>query len=234
MRILVIISSYEMYSEFIEHIYVLNHYMKQLVGATVDYAGISSKDDFANYESILQFKYKVISSKKQLSKMCDFISETPLDYDWYVKFRPEIMLIEQIPFEKFSQTAINARARLYIGPKIINNGLSVGGPGVWNKISHSFYDAEEKCVVLDDQLYIFHQNIINSGGFRVKPYNNEKEDEYLHSKYWISKGIPLNVVGIDLIFKYANCGDLQRSGPVNLSRALYLAKLQNEEALRSS
>lgn len=217
MRVLVIISSYEMYDEFKLHIFNLVRYMNQLTGATVDYAGISSKDDFATYEGILQFKYKVVSSKKQLSKICEFISGTTLEYDWYIKIRPEVQLMEQIPFERFCPNSVNARARFYVGPKSIRNAMSVGGPGVWANIHHSFYNPEEKRVNLDDQFYVFHQNVINAGGFRVKPYTGEKEDEEYHSKYWISNGIPLNVVGINIVFRYARCGDLACSGNLGQS-----------------
>jgi hypothetical protein len=92
MRILVIISSFEMYKELRENIIILNNYMKKLF-YTVHYAGISSSDDFKNYEDIIEFKFKMINPKKQLTKICHFIKENreQLNYDWYVKIRPEIM-----------------------------------------------------------------------------------------------------------------------------------------------
>ncbi len=114
MRILVIISSNEFLQckELRENIIILRNYMKDLP-YRVDYAGISSKDDFENYEDIIEFKFKMINPKKQLSKMCDFIKENrgQLNYDWYIKIRPEIMLMEQIPFDTLMSNSINARAR---------------------------------------------------------------------------------------------------------------------------
>ena len=41
----------------------------------VEYCGISYQDEFHNYESIISFKYKIINTKRQLSKICDFITD---------------------------------------------------------------------------------------------------------------------------------------------------------------
>jgi hypothetical protein len=74
--------------------------------------------------------------------LCDFIKENreQLNYDWYVKIRPEIMLMEQIPFNILMNNSINARARQYTGPKKIMNGMSVGGEGWWNHVKPSIYN----------------------------------------------------------------------------------------------
>ena len=56
MRVLVIIVSHEM-SGSLPNIRILKQFMDQS-GHTVDYAGISSRTDFSNFEHILPFKYK--------------------------------------------------------------------------------------------------------------------------------------------------------------------------------
>jgi hypothetical protein len=90
-----------------------------LLDMQVEYCGISNQNDFHTYEAIIPFKYTLINTKQQFSKLCDFITDykSELDYDWYMKIRPDINLLEQIPFNTLLDRAINARARVYFGPK---------------------------------------------------------------------------------------------------------------------
>ena len=214
MSILVIVSSFEMYKELRENIIILDNYMKKL-SYTVEYAGISSRDDFKNYEDIIEFKFKMINPKKQLSKICDFIKENKgqLNYDWYIKIRPEIMLMEQIPFNMLMKNSINARARQYSGPKKIINAMSVGGEGCWNHVKPSIYNPTEINIELDDQIYIYDNNCIKMGAFDNYSYKADvAENESIHDMFWKSKNINLNLIGIDVVFKYCKYGTNARSG----------------------
>ena len=125
MKILVIICSNEMNVNNIDNIKIINEYLKK--NNIVEYCGISNNDDFSNYESVISFKYKMINHKFQLSKICDFITDykTELQYDWYMKIRPDIKLLENINFNMLCENSINARARVYYGPKQIKYGNSL-------------------------------------------------------------------------------------------------------------
>ena len=202
MRILVIIATKENHVPLMDNIRGFRDFMQ---GHDVEYAGISSSDDFENYEHIIQFKYKLISPKFQLTKICDFISDykDALDYDWYIKIRPEVQLLSPIVFHELCDKSINARARLYKGPKYIANGCSIG-EGMWAHIKDKSYSDVEEEVILDDIMYIFHKNVIDMGGLDVTPeYYAPCEDEWFHTKYWKQRGIGLNIIGIDMVFTRA-------------------------------
>jgi hypothetical protein len=220
MKILIIIVSNKMIDNLKENIFILNNYVKELSDEnTIEYAGISSYNDFENYEDIINFKYKIISSKKQFNKICDFISDyiDYLDYDWYIKFRPEVKLLEQINFNDLLITSINARARVYTGPKKIKYGGSTGGIGVWKNTKHYYYNDEEKDIILDDHIYFFHHNIIKLGGFqRIEPHCDDHESEWFHTKYWNLRNIPLNVIGINMVFTYEDGHSYGFSSDINI------------------
>jgi hypothetical protein len=209
MKVLVIIISHEMNSSFLSNITILDKFMKDS-GNTVDYAGISSTNDFGNFEGILEFKYKFICQDKQLTKLCKFITNFRnfLDYDWYLKTRPEIKLLDQIDFSQLDSTAMNARARNYKGPRYIKFGSSVPS----NFPAHmSIYSPVEEIVILDDQIYMFHNTLISKGCFDKVPMieNMFLENEWYHTEYWKSQNIPLKVVGIHVVFnKYSESESL--------------------------
>jgi len=211
MKVLVIISSEQHNSEHIDNIIILNNYLRNM---QVDYCAISSNDDFHVYENIIKLKFKFKSPKKQFSKICDFISEHrgELQYDWYIKFRPEIKLLEPINFDKLLDNAINARARLYIGPKKIKYGMSVNGEGPWKNIGDCQYDINTMKIILDDIFYIFHRKIINKGGFKPITFDG-RQDEYFHTETWRRRSIHLNIIGIHLEFTKNNT----KSGDLNMS-----------------
>ena len=73
MTVLIIISNHLFDKKWSDNIKILNDYMK-MSDHKVDYCGISNQDDFHNYEDIIQFKYKIINTKEQLNKICDFIT----------------------------------------------------------------------------------------------------------------------------------------------------------------
>lgn len=224
MKILVIIISHEMNVNYINNLMILDDYLKKDENVIVDYCGISSNDDFCNYESMVTFKYKIINSKQQFSKIYDFITQhkNELDYDWYIKTRPDVKLLEPINFDILSNIAINARARIYRGPQKIKYGMSINGEGIWKNIGNCFYDEYEKEIMLDDQIFIFHKNIINIGGFEISDTDKKNDDlnsdvayfqnEWRHDNHWKSKNIGLNIIGINLLLEKHN----SFSGHLNL------------------
>ena len=91
MRILCIITTGGNLDEYLKNIVFFKDTMqKYYPNDLIDYACISSSDNFSNLDKILSLKYKEIDSKKQLSKVCNFITKfkNELDYDWFIKLRP--------------------------------------------------------------------------------------------------------------------------------------------------
>ena len=211
MRVLVCIVSHEMNSRDITNIQILDKYMKES-GNTVEYAGISSKDDFSEFEDVIQFKYKFICLDKQLTKICKFIDKfrSSFNYDWYVKIRPDIRLLQQIDFSVLNPKAINARAREYEGPNVIKYGISIPHGRIQSRPFR--YHIIKKRVILDDQIYMFHHTVINK--FDVRLLFSSIEVEWQHTAYWNLLNIPLNIIGINVLFTKYNwtSGDLGSKG----------------------
>ena len=205
MKVLVIITTLSMDINSIQNIIILKYYMDQLkqICYTIDYGGISSFNDFENYENIINFKFKLVSPKKQLSKLCDFINiyKDNLNYDWYIKIRTEVKLLEQLQFCNLLKTSINVRTRVYKGPKKILYGSSKGGEGIWNHEKGFIYSDKEEEIIPDDHIYIFHHNIIELEGFKqTEPYTDIIEDEWFHKCQWDKYNIPINPIGINMDF----------------------------------
>jgi len=200
MKLLVVICAHEFNVKNCENIKILNDFMQGLINTKVDYCGISNIDDFHNYESIIQFKYKLVNTKRQFGKLCDFITDnkSELDYDWYIKFRPDVKLLTMFDFDTLSDKAINARARVYRGPKKIKYGMSINGQGCWINIGDYFYDETEKNVILDDMMFIFHHNIIKLGAFDKITHESFEYAEWKLTSLYIQRNIELNVIGIHL------------------------------------
>ena len=141
----------------------------QAQGVEVDVGMVSSNNDHDNYKNILgNIKYKLNNPYPQLSKVCHIFTEIKYnDYDWYIKIRPEIEVLESIGIEKLSscsKNAINARVRGYEGPRInVRYGAAV--PNDYrhgDKLVHQKdYLHNENTIQInpDDQFYIFHKNI---------------------------------------------------------------------------
>jgi hypothetical protein len=223
MKILVIIISHEMSTSFFSHILIFDNYMKLLSDKhKIEYAGISSQDDFKNYEDIISFKYKMVNPKRQITKLCDFITQNKdtLDYDLFIKIRPEIILLEQLNLDNLVENAINARARVYTGPRNIKYGLTVGGRGIHNHIKDYRFDLNETHIVLGDMFIIFDKNIVNNGTFHLNDYIKEYLDnhEVVHNEYTMTriyntKGTKLNVIGVNMLYYkrsdyYSHSGDI--------------------------
>ena len=216
MKLLIIISNHCFDKNWCDNIKCLNDYMKNN-DIEIDYCGISNYNDFHVYEPfIIQFKYKIINTKSQFDKICDFITEnkSQLDYDWYMKFRPEVKLLDNIAFDILSENAINARARVYNGPKIIKYGMSVNGEGRWKNIGDCHYADIENNIILCDMIYIFHKNIVEKNAFEKLPISisSERQNEWLHTSVFNNRKIQLNVIGINLCFTKYNTF----SGDINM------------------
>ena len=204
MKILVIIISNEFSEKYRENIIIIDKFLKEIT-TTIDYCGISSNDDFNTYEDIIQFKYKEINKKKQFSKICDFIQKNDLHYDWFIKIRPEITLLENINFNTLMHNAINARARVYYGMTQIPYGCSVGGMGDFSMHKECKADNYEHDIILDDQIFIFDKEVINSGAFEyIQEDDNIPQNEYSNTIFWNSKKIKLNIISINMIFQKFN------------------------------
>jgi hypothetical protein len=208
MKVLVIICSRDMDPKYLPNFTILNDYLiSNNTDISVDYAGVLSTDDFDSYESVITFKYKLINPKQQFTKISDFINKYKheLNYDWYIKFRPELKLLEPIDFSVLSNSAINARARLYRGPKKIKNGLCLSacydGP-----YKNCFFEEIESEVIIDDVIYIFDQNVINQGAFNYVDISG-CENEWIHTKIWKEfRHINLNIIGINaVVMKHGHC-----------------------------
>lgn len=220
MKLLIIICSDAFDVKYCDNIKIMNDYIKSS-NIEVEYCGISSHNDFSNYENIISFKYKIINTKFQFSKLCDFITDYKLElqYDWYIKTRPEIKLLENINFDILSDTCINARSRVYNGPSRIKYGMSINGVGAWSKVGDFQYKDTEENIILDDQFFIFHKNIIQNNAFdkidiiyKTDIKKRYSQNEWFHTKIFNDRKIPLNVIGIYLCFTKCNAfsGDTYR------------------------
>lgn len=219
MRLLVIISNHIFKPEWCDNIKSIHNHIK-LDDIEIDYCGISNQDDFNVFEHIITFKYKIINTKYQLSKICDFISlyKSQLNYDWFMKIRPDILLLDNIQFNKLSDISINARARVYNGPSIIQYGMSINGKGCWENIGDCSYDTYEHDIILDDALYIFHKNVVELNAFEImKPHTQLYEREYDHKVKFNERNIKLNVIGINLCLTKYNA----YSGNINMPPILF-------------
>ena len=211
MKILIILVGHSMSSEFVHKIKKLVEYIEFLrTLLEVDVACISSSDDFQEFDEIIHFKYKIVNPKKQLSKVCDFLSEIPNDYNWYIKTRPDIEFMEPIDFSLLKAGHINARVRVYKGTRKLKNGASVGA-GSYAPWKNDVGFGIIKKMILDDQVYIFDYSLKPT--FTQFEYNPASiENEWFHDKYWKSKNIQLNMIPLNIVFSnskvYVPSGDV--------------------------
>lgn len=193
-----IVCANELHNKNINNLEKINTIMLNTLGVTcVNYCLITSTDCVLACDSKILFKYKTVNSKHQLDKICDFITEyrSELNYDWYVKIRPDLELCKPLDFNSMCDDAINARARQYIGPRQVLCGASVN---LGNHPDCYYYsDVEEKCV-LDDMIYIFHNNVIHLNAFnKLQPqYKNLIQHEWGHFKVWNDRNIKKNIITI--------------------------------------
>jgi hypothetical protein len=242
-KVLVIISHAEHNNNYVRNIINNKIKFEKQYGENVDFACISSSDDFDVYEKYISFKYKFTSEKMQLEKLCNFLSDNHdviEKYDWFIRTRADTF-INDIPHVKYlPKCYINGRAREYIGPKHILNGSSVNGSGHYQNIKACFFREQEELLVLDDQIIMFDKSVVTSGIFDkykqdevtddtysalyVDENGNRKEPSYAarYEHEWFmynllkNRGVRFNVVGIDMQILGRPNGDGMRSGHVNM------------------
>lgn len=146
----------------------------------VDLCSVLSETNYdMSYKSILgNFKYEFICTDPQLRKVCYIFEKIKYDdYDWYIKVRPEIYLLEKITnknFEFFSKEKINSRCRCYEGEKInLSNGLSIPYSSKWIN-----YNSKFTIINPDDQMYFFHKNI---AGLAFAPLSLDSYLDYVEN-----------------------------------------------------
>jgi len=215
----------------------------------VNIAFVTSEQLYYDYENILgDITHTLISDEPQYSKVCNLLDIIGYNnYDWYIKLRPEIGMLETINLDKlnsYSKTAINSRIRHYIGPKInIKYGVSIsneeilkaqnGDKNLDNCKTNDFKLNDTIIQSPDDQIYIFHKNIaqqafqklnLNSllnGNlldntvydsiemYRILIGEAYRQCEGFHRFIWMARGIDINIIGLNVIFKnWIYSGDL--------------------------
>jgi hypothetical protein len=201
-------------SKFIDNIISLKRLTSEFPSNyIVDFVAISSVDNFQMYDEILSFRYKVVNSRYQLNKVCSFLESCNEKYDWYIKTRPDVEILQSIDFESLCKESINARVREYCGPVKLEFGASIGGYRC--KDIHRdecsehhgnsiLFDESEKSIILDDMIYIFHKTILDKIKQPIENYISEVENEWFHHRIWKSRNINLNPYGIKVKFMKNN------------------------------
>ena len=171
MRILLIISSHEMSSEFKKYIKIIkkkliNNFIKEEVEIDICLINSNKEDELNNYDDILKnIKYKFNSkNSKQYEKIVDVINNINVNlYDWFIKIRPDLELLEDINLDKIKicdKNKINSRVRWYIGDHTnVKNGtsLKIDEDCCWT--NSYIYDNNINYIVPDDMIYFFHKAI---------------------------------------------------------------------------
>ena len=214
MKVLVIFITYEIQNSMIRHIRHSKSYFesqkKKNGWESLDFALVYTKDSpFLNkVRKTLSLKYLLKSNQRQLGKICEFITKDKLNYDWFIKTRPDIEHLQDIEFEELSNTCINSRVRTYVGPESVRYGHSVGGKGFFKKYRHKArYSEKLESLLPDDQFYIFSKNIVDRGIFKRLKSNTSgvKQDEKFHRSIWEKRGASFKIIGIKLrLYKKGN------------------------------
>ena len=179
----------------------------------VDYCVITNPCDFLAFNWDIPFKYTVFNPKKQLNKICDFITEysNELNYDWYIKTRSDLELHSSLDFNCMSDIAINARARVYEGPRQLklSASCSLDTYNPFGGKSFSYSKTESKCV-LDDMIYVFSSKVIRLNAFNSLPgeYNHLRHHEWTHNQLWESRGVAKNIISIDATMRWHKSHDI--------------------------
>ena len=180
-------------------------------GVFVDIAIIYSEKDINSeklYEKLFgNVKYKYLSPNLQFNKMCDFLNQLNERYDWYIKSRPEIEMLENFDLQKLEQCFSNSiNSRFYklnlknsnIDRKsIINNTYNL--IELYNDILNNKIE-----LYIDDQIYIFDdkvrdiafKKINNEELYNLNLNNRKREDEVFHTLMFINRNVKLQTINI--------------------------------------
>lgn len=187
MRILLIISSHEMSKEFKKYIKIIkikliNNFIKEEVEIDICLINSNKEDELNNYDDILKnIKYKFNSkNSKQYEKIVNVINIINVNlYDWFIKIRPDLELLEDINLDKIKicdKNKINSRVRWYIGEHTnVKNGtsLKIDEDCCWT--NSYIYDNNINYIVPDDQIYFFHKTIAKKA-FNILNIDDINED----------------------------------------------------------
>ena len=176
-------------------------------GNNIDYAVVLSEYDEAKYDQIenalggIKIKYRVANAERQMHKLWRFVSGLGENYDWYVKIRPEIQLLDTLRLYSCVAGHLNGRARVYRGPKHVEYGMSVKGEGCWHFIQYDYSECPtEQEVVMDDQMFIFDGTVVESGVFNDMDIHHTDFPEREMTRLLNKHGVKLNVVGLNVKF----------------------------------
>lgn len=223
MKLLVILVTYEIESKMIKHINHCKNYFDSLktknAWESLDFALVYTKDTpfLKQVKKTLDLKYLMKSNQRQMGKICEFITlnRMKLNYDWFIKTRPDIEHLQDFTLDELSPDCINSRARTYKGPQSIKYGHSVGGKGIFEAHKHKASYSENLISLLpDDQFYIFSKTIVEDEIFNeLKSKTKDlKQDEKFHRKIWEQRGAKFKIIGIKLrLYKknlYAESGHI--------------------------
>ena len=184
---------------------------------TIEIASLYSEETEENDQNMLiientlkqKIKYRYVCKLKQFSKMMYFLNELNERYDWYIKTRCDLQILEPlntIKLNSFKKDCRNARVRSYIGPKLdkkIEYGCSIGGNRHMKRLKKTslLYNENKKKIMLDDMIYFFHDNVRDKL-FKFQQLEDKREDEGFHSYYWktVNK-VELNIISLYVCFK---------------------------------
>tara|TARA_B100000902_G_C27317399_1_gene922208 strand:+ start:3424 stop:4170 length:747 start_codon:yes stop_codon:yes gene_type:complete len=162
---------------------LINKFIEEDVEIDVCLINSSEVDELNNYDDILNnIKYKFNDKQsKQYEKIANTINSIDINYyDWFIKIRSDLELLEDINMDKIKicdKNRINSRVRWYIGKHInILNGtsFSVTKDSPWT--NSYLYDNNINYIVPDDQIYIFHKSIAKKA-FNIVNLNNISDNK---------------------------------------------------------
>ena len=174
--------------------------------------------------------------------MCNFFNEyqhSINDYTWFIKIRPDMIINELTDMKLLIPGKINTRARVYLGPKKVLFGSSIGGDGCYSGIKDNFFSEKEDLIVIDDWFIAFDKSVVEKGVFKIydkdeinddlyQQYHvdlnngkiikgsshNKYEHEWFHSNLMSKRGATFNVIGLDMTVKGRLNGSGMRSGHI--------------------
>lgn len=203
---------------------------------TLDIAVVTSIEYNNEYDNILgKAKYKILYEKPVISKMCKLLENINYDdYNWYIKIRPEITLLENIDINTIKKCCINSvngRVRHYFGPYInMKNAVSIPNHQIrscqnsninikdWNR--NDFKYKKEVSLAPCSLIYIFSNLVAKKfTDIDVKKIEGENmshgvkdhlireingQHEGFHGAYFKYNNINYNIIGLNFKLRGSN------------------------------